>query len=81
MAYVTDAGRGLADTITKGTFGESFSELKAKAESERAKAESERAKAIVKLFSLSKLTIEAIATAMDLEIKYVRKVLKLNNLI
>ncbi len=101
MAYITDASRGLADTLTKGAFGESYSEVKAQVASERANANAERkarekeavehakveaerekaavaerTKTIVRLYSISKLSVEAIAEAMELEVKDVRKVLK-----
>ena len=88
--YVTDASRRLANTLTKGAFGESYSEVKAqimterakadaeraKADAERAKADAERAKAIVKLYTIAKLSVQMIANTLELDIKFVRKVLR-----
>jgi len=70
MAYITDSSRRLADSMTKGAFGESYLELR-----------EHLVVAIVKLYSQSKFNIEMIADTLQLEKKYVRKVLKSKNLL
>ncbi len=56
--------------MTKGAFGESYLELR-----------EHLVVAIVKLYSQSKFNIEMIADTLQLEKKYVRKVLKSKNLL
>lgn len=70
MAYITDSSWRLADSMTKGAFGESYLELR-----------EHLVVAIVKLYSQSKFNIEMIADTLQLEKKYVRKVLKSKNLL
>ena len=95
MAYILDSARKLADVYAEVAFGETYTNLLAQHKAETAqhkakmtehKAETAQHKAIIlnaviQFYTKSKLSVEEIAEAMQLETKFVRKVLKSKNLL